>query len=290
MTNKSVKSDWKTVGLDLPKKHLSLAIESGNLAHAYLLSGPSAIGKTTFAIEVSEKLLGSSVVSSPDAWIVDQTEAIGVEQIRDLKARFSLSSFGPGKKVAVIASADAMTLEAANALLKLIEEPNKETVIFLISNKHGGLPETLRSRCQQIICVPLIDSDIGSLLDRLEISKKLQTEIIQLVHGRPGLAYALATNQETMETYRDWDKLLLANLEGSLGDRLSILAPLSSMEAPDLMRMLEYWEIALYSDFTSKTDLSRALFVLETSRTRLQRNESKKLILDSLALQLQPSI
>ncbi len=98
----------------------------------------------------------------------EDKHAIGIEQIRDLVADLSLTSFAGGGKVAVIEPANAMTANAANSLLKTLEEPPGDALLVLVADKTGRLPATIFSRCQRIsIPVPPASESLA-WLDRLQ--------------------------------------------------------------------------------------------------------------------------
>ena len=80
-----------TIGHQKQKDFFTNAISHGKLAHAYALVGPEHIGKTTFALEMAQSLVGSSVF---DLIVLDSSEEIGIEQVRQVQARLSLSAAG----------------------------------------------------------------------------------------------------------------------------------------------------------------------------------------------------
>ena len=85
-------------------------------------------------------------------------QTIQIDAIRQLSAASQKTALLGGYQVAIISPADAMTLEATNSLLKTLEEPSKQTLLLLLTRKPVILPETLRSRCQQIDCRTLADN------------------------------------------------------------------------------------------------------------------------------------
>ncbi len=85
-------------------------------------------------------------------WIapLEDKESIGIEQIRDLVHEFALTSYEGAGKVAIIEPANAMTTNAANSLLKTLEEPSGTALLILVADRAGRLPATIYSRCQRI--------------------------------------------------------------------------------------------------------------------------------------------
>jgi len=138
--------------------------EHGRVPHAILLTGSTGVGKRAAATWIAAQRLGidgaAQVPSYPALqlehadlhWIapLEDKEAIGIAQIRELVAEFSLTSYEGGGKVAVIEPANAMTTNAANSLLKTLEEPAGDALLILVADKAGTLPATIFSRCQRI--------------------------------------------------------------------------------------------------------------------------------------------
>jgi len=136
----------------------------GRSPHALLLSGSAGTGKRCAAAWLARRRLG---MVAPDAeprypleipqhadlhWITppEDKHTVGIDQIRELVAKLSLTSYEGGSKVAIIDPAQAMTANAANSLLKTLEEPPGDTLLVLIADHFGKLPATIFSRCQRI--------------------------------------------------------------------------------------------------------------------------------------------
>jgi DNA polymerase-3 subunit delta' len=131
--------------------------QNGQLAHAYLLQG-AAHGA---ALRFAEKLLNLIFNNHPQvqtrahpdvAWIEPQSKSrqIVIDEIRDLIRQLSQTSFAGGWKAGVILCADRMTDQAANALLKTLEEPSARTLLILVTDEPQALLPTISSRCQRI--------------------------------------------------------------------------------------------------------------------------------------------
>jgi DNA polymerase-3 subunit delta' len=100
--------------------------------------------------------------------IPEDKQTIGIDQIRKLVAEMSLTSYKGGGKVAVIEPADAMTHNAANSLLKTLEEPPGDALLILIADRKGNLPATIFSRCQRIDFPTPAESEALEWLDRVQ--------------------------------------------------------------------------------------------------------------------------
>ena len=152
-------------------KHFAKAwqdrVAHGRVPHAVLLAGPPGVGKRAAARWIASSTLGLETAKIPThpgeipvhadlRWIAppEDKESIGIEQIRDLVHDMSLTSYEGGGKVAVIEPANAMTVNAANSLLKTLEEPPGDALLILVADKLGKLPATIFSRCQRIDLAP----------------------------------------------------------------------------------------------------------------------------------------
>lgn len=136
----------------------------GRPPHALMISGASGTGKRCAAAWLAREclrlepaqVLPQYPLTLPEhadlRWITtpEDKHTIGIEQIRALVTDLSLTSYAGGSKVAVIEPADAMTTNAANSLLKTLEEPPGETLLILVADRLGRLPATIFSRCQRL--------------------------------------------------------------------------------------------------------------------------------------------
>ena len=154
----------------------------GRVPHAVMLLGAAGIGKRCAASWIARHRLGirnpgglpkypfSMPLHADLRWLrpAEGKHTIGIEQIRELVADLSLTSYEGGGKIAVIEPANAMTANAANSLLKTLEEPPGDALLILVADKTGRLPATIFSRCQRInIAVPP-ESESLAWLDRLQ--------------------------------------------------------------------------------------------------------------------------
>src|SRR3989338_6926480 len=131
----------------------------GNLGHAYLLTGQDTAGKKSFAEDICTLLTGKGFENNPDLKLIQPDKEkdiykVYIENIRDLKSFMSLKPHSSEYKLAVIEDADVMTTEAANAMLKILEEPPKKSVLILISSKPRMLLKTILSRCETVVFPP----------------------------------------------------------------------------------------------------------------------------------------
>jgi DNA polymerase-3 subunit delta' len=136
------------------KRRLRAALADGP-AHAYLFHGPPGVGKRAAAQAFAAELLGGSDRalrnSHPDLYaLVPVGDQIRIDEIRELRRDLHMRPFEADRRVYVIHGADTMNEDAADALLKDLEEPPPYAVIVLVATDIGPLPETIRSRCQLV--------------------------------------------------------------------------------------------------------------------------------------------
>lgn len=168
------------------------ALDRGRLHHAWLLCGPEGRGKATFAHRAARRLLGAaaepsrgplgarpddpvsrlvSAQSHPDLLVLERVveggktkRNISVDQARDLPEFFSKSPAQAGRRVAIIDAADDLNANAANAILKTLEEPPPSGILLLVCHAPGRLISTIRSRCRRLTFRPWTEAAIAEML------------------------------------------------------------------------------------------------------------------------------
>jgi DNA polymerase-3 subunit delta' len=190
------------------KQALLTAIRDHTLPHAYLFLGPAGVGKRTTALALA-KALNCPVQQAeacnrcstcqrierslhPDVHLVEpQGQAIKIDQIRHLQSLLSLHAYEGGTKVAILDDASRLTKEAANALLKVLEEPPALTLLILVCQHLGELPATVLSRTQMLRFGLLRHPTLVTLL-RQQGRPQAEAELLaSLSGGRPGKALTL---------------------------------------------------------------------------------------------------
>ncbi|HET8651162.1 MAG TPA: hypothetical protein VFM13_01165 [Gaiellaceae bacterium] len=136
------------------KALLEAALREG-VAHAYLFHGPPGVGKRALARDLAAELLGEhdrvSRGAHPDLYVLEPLgDQIRIDAIRELRRDLHMRPFEADRRVYLILGAHLMNEEAADALLKDLEEPPPYAVIVLVADDVGPLPETIRSRCQAV--------------------------------------------------------------------------------------------------------------------------------------------
>jgi len=153
---------------------------------------------------------------------------IVIQDVRQLIERFALTAAEGGYRVCIVDAADDMNPNAANALLKVLEEPPPNAVLLLIAHAPGALLPTIRSRCRRLALQPLAASEMDQALGRLlpDLPPAERQSLGYLAEGIPGRAVALAAQgglqslQAMLELVATLPKADLVKLH-SLGDRFS---------------------------------------------------------------------
>jgi DNA polymerase-3 subunit delta' len=135
------------------KRLLTAALQEGP-AHAYLFHGPAGVGKRELARRFAAELLGDHARvergSHPDLYVLEPLgEQIRIDDVRELRRDLHMRPFEAERRVYLVFGADSLNEDAADALLKDLEEPPPYAVV-LVAERLGPLPETIRSRCQLV--------------------------------------------------------------------------------------------------------------------------------------------
>jgi DNA polymerase III subunit delta' len=248
---------WRTLGQDDLIALFKKALKKNNLSHAYLLTGPVHIGKMTLAYDLARainctgenppcnecascqrtgKRIHSDVVEisldiAPDlkkGEPKNRTE-IGIDEIKRLQQLASLPPFEGKNKIFIINGIDHISTDAANSLLKTLEEPLPGVVLILLASEENKVLPTIISRCQRIRLKPVPQSEILQLLQSsYNVDAEKAKLLSRLSQGCPGLAIATAgedgTASERVKIIEESLFLLGANPD----ERLSYIAMIES--------------------------------------------------------------
>jgi DNA polymerase-3 subunit delta' len=172
-------------GHDEARAEFAAALAAGRVHHAWLLAGPEGVGKATLAYHFARMLLAHdtagvidathpvfrkvAALSHPNLLLLRRSwnekskrysQWIGVDEVRRLRAFLGNTAGEAAWRAVVVDRADELNQNAANALLKVLEEPPAKTVLFLISSAEGLLPVTIRSRCRTLRVEALSSGDL----------------------------------------------------------------------------------------------------------------------------------
>jgi DNA polymerase-3 subunit delta' len=231
-------------GQEAAESVLLRAHASGRLPHAWLLSGPRGVGKATLAYRFARFLLspeaqgGGLFGDAPESLEVPEDDpvfrriaasghsdlmtlekgrddkgkprsVIPVEDVRRLLSFARMTAGEGGWRVAIVDSVDEMNRNAANALLKVLEEPPPRSMLLLVSHAPGSLLPTIRSRCCQLPLAPLSEEVVAELLGGHfpDLAPEELQAVARLADGSIGKALALAAHGG-LDLYRELIELL----------------------------------------------------------------------------------
>lgn len=205
------------LGQEKAKSLLFRARQQERLGHAYLFRGPAGVGKkraaTTFAATLNcsrgdpadacglcPSCLKIASGNHPDfLTIAADGSSIKIQQIRELKKALSYPPFEAAHRVVLLADIQRMGREAANSLLKTLEEPPARTILVLTVEEADNTLATIRSRCQIVPFYPLTMAQIIAILQNKapDLDREAAKTIAALAEGSPGLALQLAGQEMT---------------------------------------------------------------------------------------------
>lgn len=206
MSLEQVAGQWKA------QRILRHALQSGKISHAYLFNGPSGTGRMAMAREFAKALFctAGGVDScgvclecrkfehgnqTDLTTIAPEGQSIKIDQIRELQRDFSYRNSGTKRKVYMIEQADKMTMQAANSLLKFLEEPLSPVVAILLTDNGQAVLPTIRSRTQWVPFLPMSPESMLQTLISEGSPATLARTAVQLTSGLDGARQFLQQNQ-----------------------------------------------------------------------------------------------
>jgi DNA polymerase-3 subunit delta' len=273
---------------------LKQALAQNRVGHSYLFSGIDASGKKTLALEFAkvvncEKVdeindscgecpacLKISRHNHPDIFFIEaEGQFIRINAIREIQEQMTFKPMEGRKRVFVIDNADKMNDQAANALLKTLEEPSPANILILVTAKPYTLPSTIISRCRHMRFNPLsIDTVTKFLIERGNMEKQNALLLAGLSGGSIGQAMEL--NKDDVIAYRTEILNLLTNTKKS--EPLSLLA-FASFFGQDKRGIKQGFNIL-------QTCFRDALVYKETNNEQMLINQDNSSLIASLASRL----
>jgi DNA polymerase-3 subunit delta' len=283
----------RLIGQSEAESFFLTAFNSNRLHHGWLINGPRGVGKATLAWSIARFLLATplqtegglfgDVLPPPNTLNIAQDhpvhsrtragsepglfvlrrpydektnrlkKQITVDEVRKLKNFFALSATDGGRRVVIVDAADDMNISAANAILKVLEEPPKRCCLLLISHQPAGLLPTLRSRCCDLRLLPLSPADMALALQQAETTSQADTEAD--FNKEPEIEMATASKSASQ-------------------GHAAVLAELSAGSVGGSIRLSHLDGIALYRDLISlfsqlpNLDRSQAIRLADTAAMR----------------------
>ena len=233
----------RLIGQESAERDFLEAFNANRLHHGWLITGPRGVGKATLAWRIARFLLATPITAQdglfgdapPDPATLDIAEdhpvarrllarseprlfsltrgwddkakrlkqTITVDEARKLKSFFNMSAADGGRRVVIVDCADELNTSAANALLKILEEPPDDAILLLVSHQPSGLLPTIRSRCRELRCRPLSPDDMARAMSGAGAEDGTNAApLAELSGGSVGEAMRLET-LDGMQTYAD---------------------------------------------------------------------------------------
>lgn len=306
---------------------LKKVLASHRLSHAYLFLGPEGVGKKTTAYAFAAALCCSQSPSlgelcgqcpacikmahgsHPDIITVQpESTSIKIEQIRELQSLSAYKHLNSPYKIIIIDEAQKMTEEAANAMLKILEEPPKDTVFILVAHGTKGLLSTIVSRCQLLRFKPLTPEVIQEILKEETSLPEEDVKILsRLARGSVSLGLKLWENWGQEEKWRMPQKILEHIIRKDRTELLRLSAglekdPYLKFTLESLMgyfRDLLVWQKTGCAKLVYNQEIinnkgsigelpnpSHAILLINQALKRLEQNANTRLTLDVLFLKL----
>jgi len=332
---------WQVVGQSRVVSLLQRSLEKGVLAHAYLFIGPPHVGKMTLALNLAQALncegadkpcgqflscrkiaqskyadvqiIGLDYTSEADE-VKTRTE-IGIDQIRQVQHSASLPPFEGKYKIFIIDGAELLSIEAANCLLKTLEEPVGRVVFLLLTTSPGLLPDTVVSRCQQLELLPLSSDEVeNALTSQWGIEPQKAKLLSRLCHGCLGWALSAALGDEMLKQYCERRDNLLDIINAGYEERFTYVAQLAAQFSQRrgfvqevLNIWLDFWRdlLLIKADFAeaiTNVDIEKTLtdlaigfslaeiraFIrgIQAAKQQLKQNANPRLVLEVLMLNM----
>lgn len=297
---------WQTVGHDKAVRALSKAMSEGRMSHAFLVTGPPRVGKMSLAMDMARALncVGDDPPCGacgqcrriteelhPDVRVIGlETDrntkrlrtVITIEQVRDVQRDASLKPYEGKYRVIIFDGAEKLSEEAANSLLKTLEEPPDQVVIILLASDPANLLPTILSRCRRLDLRPVgVEVITGHLYRLYTTDRQLAEEVARQSGGRMGWAIQATQEPEMVKTIADRLALVEQTVSSTLEARFEYAEQLARRFPQGRAEVLE--ELDMWMGWW------RDVMVISEGRPELVWNVSRSATLESTAAELQTS-
>ncbi|MFP3854793.1 MAG: DNA polymerase III subunit delta' [Anaerolineales bacterium] len=325
---------WDMIGHEWAIEFLEHSFAKGSVRQAYLIMGPDRVGKRTMAIRLAQRLMCEDPESGPcrqcsscrqiaerrhpDLHVLEAEEIDGtlkVDQVREVQRQIALAPYQASNRVVLGLRAHEMSASAANALLKTLEEPPDKVIIILTARSEQALLPTMVSRCELLNLRPVPQQTLVDGL-RQRLTGEKADLLGPLAAGLPGLALALARDEEALQARQDALAKLVELLSAGRIERFKFVADFTRgrdlaanrRKALDLLEVwLSFWRDVMLRSFGAQVPLSnpdqaeqiegitrrlsdrmtaRVVSEIEASVDGINRNANLQLCLENLMLHL----
>lgn len=278
--------NWPIAGHEKITEYLKTSIKNGQLSQAYLFVGPSHVGKKHTAQLLITSLLCQAQDPNqakpcakcfackaiqhnghPDFINLSKEEEkkqISIEQVREVINRLNKKPALAGYQIAIINQIEKISTEAANALLKTLEEPGHKTLLILLADQDNILP-TIKSRCQIIKFQPVKPEIIENHIKTTaapQVSLKDIKDIANITNGKIGLAQTLASNYKNWTSLKDDLKEALNLATAPLHEKFKKTEKLAD-EPNHIEETITHWTLLLHQIIKQKDNKQQSSLLYE---------------------------
>jgi DNA polymerase-3 subunit delta' len=295
---------WNTIGHDGVVGLLRRSLDEGRLAHAYMITGPRHLGKMALAVDLAmavnctgqERPCGECTQCDrisrglhTDVKVVevdiDKGVTIKIDQVREMQREISLAPFEGASRVVIFDESERLSEDAANALLKTLEEPPDQVLMLLLASDTGAVAPTLSSRCQLLELKRVSGATIVDALIRNNgVEAPLADQIARIARGRPGWAFRAASDPEILENLSSKLEELEQIVAGDIEERFAHAAAIASAFGKD--RVAGRGDLDMWLDWWRDLMLVKAgtpEFMTHVSRLEIMRAAAAKMTTAQIA-------
>lgn len=267
---------WQVIGQDRILSLLDYSLKTNTIAHAYLLVGPRHVGKRTLAFNLAQALncdgpelpcgqcrscqrilegkhadvisisMNSKIESAVTSNSLEHKTEIGIKDMLELQRMANLPPYEGKYKVFIIDDAEYLSTEAANSLLKILEEPPQRIAWLLLASEEERLLPTIISRCQRLELKPVPSERVQEILiSSYDVDADKAKLLTQLCHGRLGWALSALANDDILEQRSQRIVKLSSLLPAGLEQRFAYAQELASQLSQNRRAGAEIIEIWL---------------------------------------------
>ena len=275
------------------KELLQEAVKANKVSHSYLFVGQAGIGKKMIATEFAKAILCLSDNkycnncksclefdgnNNPDFILIEPDgNNIKIDQIRNMQRKVQEKPIISNSKVYIINSADLMTKEAQNALLKTLEEPPEFVTIILVGENENEFLATIKSRCMILHFNSISSSDMEKYLEE-NYNMNVTSNMLDVFQGSIGKAIELKDKQEEYLSIES----AIENLEKE--DLIDLIKKLDILytSKDEILDMLDYINIILLKKSKEDVKYTECIKIVENTKRRIAQNANYDMSIDDM--------